>query len=119
MKMIQEIGEPDNAAAYLKSKRKTRRSITGFSHRVCRTEDPRAQDTRDGLQKLSEEIGKPECYQILQAVVEAMKPYALHGLNVNVDFYSGAIYQLHCIKTDLYVSIFDAGRMPGWIIQCI
>ena len=45
--------------------------------------------------------------------------YALHGLNVNVDFYSGAIYQLHCIKTDLYVSIFDAGRMPGWIIQCI
>ena len=74
---------------------------------------------RDGLQKLSEEVGKPECYQILQAVVDAMKPYARNGLNVNVDFYSGAIYQLHCIKTDLYVSIFDAERMPGWIIQCI
>jgi AcrR family transcriptional regulator len=54
----------------------------------------------------------------LQAVVEAMKPYARHGLNVNVDFYSGVIYQLHGIPMDLYVPIFAIGRMPGWIVQC-
>ena len=48
-----------------------------------------------------------------------MQPYARHGLNVNVDFYSGVIYQLHGIAMDLYVPIFAIGRMPGWIIQCI
>ena len=69
--------------------------------------------------KLGEEMGAPEWYEILQGVVEAMKPYARHGLNVNVDFYSGVIYQLHGIPMDLYVPIFAIGRMPGWIIQCI
>ena len=48
-----------------------------------------------------------------------MKPYARHGLNVNVDFYSGVIYQLHGIPMDLYVPIFAIGRMPGWIVQCL
>ncbi len=63
-------------------------------------------------------MGEPEWYEILQAVVDAMKPYARHGLNVNVDFYSGVIYQLHGIPMDLYVPIFAIGRMPGWVIQC-
>ena len=48
-----------------------------------------------------------------------MLSYARHGLNVNVDFYSGVIYQLHGIPMDLYVPIFAIGRMPDWIIQCI
>ena len=55
----------------------------------------------------------------MQGVVDAMKPYARHGLNVNVDFYSGVVYQLHGIPMDLYVPIFAIGRMPGWIIQCL
>ena len=74
---------------------------------------------RDGVEKLSKEMGEPRWFEILQAVVEAMKPYARHGLNVNVDFYSGAIYQLHKIPMDLYVPIFAIGRAPGWTIQCV
>ncbi|WP_137701246.1 citrate/2-methylcitrate synthase [Marimonas lutisalis] len=119
MKMVHEIGKPENAAAYVKQKRANREAVTGFGHRVYRAEDPRARHMREGVRKLGEEMGAPEWYEILQAVVEAMKPYARHGLNVNVDFYSGVIYQLHGIPMDLYVPIFAIGRMPGWIIQCI
>ncbi|MHA6264686.1 citrate/2-methylcitrate synthase [Arenibacterium sp. CAU 1754] len=119
MKMVHEIGTPDNAAAYVKAKRAAREAVTGFGHRVYRAEDPRARHMRDGVRKLGDEMGAPEWYEILQAVVEAMKPYARHGLNVNVDFYSGVIYQLHGIPMDLYVPIFAIGRMPGWVIQCI
>ncbi|MCP4818249.1 MAG: citrate (Si)-synthase [Shimia sp.] len=119
MKMVHEIGTPDNAAAYVKAKRKNREAVTGFGHRVYRAEDPRARHMRDGVKKLGEEMGAPEWYEILQGVVDAMKPYARHGLNVNVDFYSGVIYQLHGIPMDLYVPIFAIGRMPGWIIQCM
>lgn len=119
MKMVQEIGTPDKAADYVKAKRKSREAVTGFGHRVYRKEDPRARHMREGVRQLGEEMGAPEWYAILQAVVEAMSPYARHGLNVNVDFYSGVIYQLHGIAMDLYVPIFAIGRMPGWIIQCV
>ena len=119
MKMVQEIGTPDKAAAYVKAKRAAREAVTGFGHRVYRAEDPRARHMREGVRKLGEEMGAPVWYEILQGVVEAMKPYSRHGLNVNVDFYSGVIYQLHGIPMDLYVPIFAIGRMPGWVIQCI
>ena len=119
MKMVKDIGTADNAAAYVKAKRANREAVTGFGHRVYRKEDPRARHMREGVRTLGEEMGAPEWYAILQAVVEAMSPYARHGLNVNVDFYSGVIYQLHGIPMDLYVPIFAIGRMPGWIIQCI
>ncbi|MCI5100429.1 citrate synthase [Phaeobacter italicus] len=119
MKMVHEIGTPDKAAAYVKAKRAAKEAVTGFGHRVYRKEDPRARHMREGVRQLGEEMGAPEWYEILQAVVDAMQPYARHGLNVNVDFYSGVIYQLHGIAMDLYVPIFAIGRMPGWIIQCI
>ena len=119
MKMVHKIGTPENAAAYVKAKRAAKEAVTGFGHRVYRKEDPRARHMREGVRKLGEEMGAPEWYAILQGVVEAMSPYARHGLNVNVDFYSGVIYQLHGIPMDLYVPIFAIGRMPGWVIQCI
>lgn len=119
MKMVHEIGSPDRAAAYVAARRAAKEAVTGFGHRVYRAEDPRARHMREGVRKLSEEMGEPGWYEILQAVVEAMKPYARHGLNVNVDFYSGVIYQLHGVAMDLYVSIFAIGRMPGWLAQCL
>lgn len=118
MKMVTEIGSPDRAADYVKAKRAAKEAVTGFGHRVYRTEDPRARHMREGVRRLGEEMGAPEWYEILQAVVEAMKPYARHGLNVNVDFYAGVAYQLHGIPMDLYVPIFAIGRVPGWVAQC-
>jgi citrate synthase len=71
------------------------------------------------VEQLSKEAGQPKWFNILQAVVEAMKPYSRFGVNVNVDFYSGVIYYLNGIPSDLFVPIFAAGRVPGWIVQCI
>jgi citrate synthase len=119
MRMAHEIGEPANAAAYVKAKRAAGEAVTGFGHRVYRTEDPRARHMRDGVEKLSREMGEPKWFAILQAVVDAMKPYARFGVNVNVDFYSGAIYYLNGIAPDLFVPIFAVGRVPGWTVQCL
>ena len=117
MRMAHEIGDPSRAASYVKAKRKNREPVTGFGHRVYRAEDPRAQHMREGVQRLSKELGEPKWYEILQGVVEAMAPYARHGVNVNVDFYSGVIYYLHGIPQDLFVPIFAIGRVPGWTVQ--
>ena len=117
MRMAQEIGDPANAAAYVADKRKRREPVMGFGHRVYRTEDPRARHLRDGVAQLSREMGQPQWFDILQAVVAAMAHYGRHGVNVNVDFYAGVIYFLQGIPEDLFVPIFAAGRIPGWAAQ--
>jgi citrate synthase len=119
MKMAEEIGNAARAADYVKLKRKAGEPVTGFGHRVYRAEDPRARHMRAGVEKLSKEMGEPRWYEILQAVVQAMAPYARHGVNVNVDFYSGVVYHLLGIKRDLFVPIFAVGRVPGWVVQVL
>lgn len=119
MRMAQEIGEPERAAAYVKAKRANREAIMGFGHRVYRVEDPRARHMREGVRRLSEEMGQPKWFAILEATVEAMRPYARLGVAVNVDFYAGVAYYLHGIPEDLFVPIFAIGRTPGWAVQVL
>jgi citrate synthase len=119
MKMAQEIGDPSRAADYVKERRKAGIAVTGFGHRVYRAEDPRARHMRAGVERLSKQMGEPKWFEILQAVVTAMAPYARHGVNVNVDFYSGVVYHLLGIERDLFVPLFAIGRVPGWAVQAI
>ena len=119
MHMATEVGEADNAAEYVRRKRANKEPVMGFGHRVYRAEDPRARHMRAGVEKLSREMGQPKWYQILEALVEAMKPYARHGVNVNVDFYAGVVYYLNGIPADLFVPIFAVGRVPGWTVQVL
>jgi citrate synthase len=119
MRMAEEIGEPERAADYVKARRKAGEPVTGFGHRVYRTEDPRARHMREGVAELSSEMGEPKWLAILEAVVAAMAPYARHGVNVNVDFYSGVGYRLLGIAPDLFVPVFAMGRVPGWTVQCL
>jgi citrate synthase len=119
MRMAQEIGAAAQAAEYVKRKRANKEPVMGFGHRVYRAEDPRARHMRAGVERLSRAMGQPQWYQILAAVVEAMKPYARHGVNVNVDFYAGVVYFLNGIAEDLFVPIFAVGRVPGWTVQVL
>ena len=142
MKMAEEIGDPARAADYVKAKRGAGEAITGFGHRVYRAEDPRARHMRAGVERLSREMGfggaeppqgsatgarsatereknEPKWFEILEAVVRAMAPYARHGVHVNVDFYSGVVYHLLGVKRDLFVPIFAIGRLPGWTVQVL
>jgi citrate synthase len=119
MRMAQEIGDASRAAAYVQRKRANKEPVTGFGHRVYRAEDPRARHMRAGVEQLSREMGQPQWYQILEALVVAMKPYARHGVNVNVDFYAGVVYFLNGIADDLFVPIFAVGRVPGWTVQVL
>ena len=119
MKMAEEIGDPVARRRLCADKRKAGDAVTGFGHRVYRAEDPRARHMRAGVERLSKEMGEPRWFDILQAVVAAMAPYARHGVNVNVDFYSGVVYHLLGIKRDLFVPIFAIGRVPGWAVQVL
>jgi citrate synthase len=119
MQMALEINAPERAADYVKQLRAADRPVMGFGHRVYKVEDPRARHLREGVKRLSVEREEPQWYAILEAVQEAMKPYARLGVHVNVDFFAGVIYYLNGFPPDLFVPIFAVGRVPGWTVQVI
>ena len=117
MHLAQEIGEPENAKAFIARKREHGEKINGFGHRVYRVEDPRARHMRDRARELGDKLGQPKWFRILTAIHEAMAPLAERGVNVNVDFYAGAVYYLLGIPEDVFVPMFAIGRIPGWAAQ--
>jgi citrate synthase len=119
MHMAREIGSPENAEAYIQNRVKSGGRIVGFGHRVYKTTDPRAIHLREDARRLGERKGHPEWFAILQAVTKVMEPYSKRGICQNVDFWSGAIYHLLGIPTDLFISIFAMGRIPGWTAQVL
>ena len=120
MKMSLEIGQPENAEEYCRTRLESGGRIMGFGHRVYRAEDPRARHLRERARALSEKVGQPHWFQILTYVEEeAMVPYRSRGIHVNVDFFAGCIYYLLGITDDLFISIFALGRIPGWTLQCV
>ena len=119
MKMVKEVGSPENAKDYVKGLQKSGERVMGFGHRVYKAEDPRAAQLQEGVKFLSQEKGDPSWYEILVAVMDAMKPYQRRGIHANVDFFAGVIYHLLGIPTDLFVPIFAVGRIPGWTIQVL
>ncbi len=119
MKMALEIGNEENAEEYVRNRLKSGGRVMGFGHRVYKALDPRAVHLREDAKRLGERKGQPKWFNILQAVAEAMEPYARRGICQNVDFWSGSIYYLLGIPEDLFISIFAMGRIPGWTVQVL
>ena len=116
-KMAMEIGEEDKAEEYVKKTLKGGGRIMGFGHRVYKTVDPRSIHIMDRARHVADRKGQPKWFQILSKVAEVMKPYEAKGVCVNVDFWTGAVYQLLGIPEKFYISIFSMGRVPGWTLQ--
>jgi citrate synthase len=111
-RMLQAIGSPDRAAAYVKDQLAAGKKIMGFGHRVYRTEDPRATHLRRMSRELGEKRGEPQWYEMSRQVEQTVK--AEKGLYANVDFYSASTYHNLGIPTDLFTPVFAISRMSGW-----
>jgi citrate synthase len=72
---------------------------------------------RERARELGEKLGQPKWFRILTAIEDEMAPLAERGVNVNVDFYAGAVYYLLGIPEDVFVPMFAIGRMAGWTAQ--
>jgi citrate synthase len=112
MKMLEEVGSPERAEAYVKDRLERKQKIMGFGHAVYRTMDPRARV----LKRLSRETGERHGDVSWYRISEAIEEVALRerDLNPNVDFYAASVYHVLGIPTDLMTPIFALARMAGW-----
>jgi citrate synthase len=112
MKMLEEVGSPDRAAAYVKARLARKEKIMGFGHAVYRTMDPRARILKLLSRDTGERHGEVRWYEISEAIEEAV--FNEKELNPNVDFYAASVYHALGIPTDLMTPIFAVARMAGW-----
>jgi citrate synthase len=115
MRMLLDIGQNaplERAEEFVRAKLARKEKISGFGHRVYRTEDPRATHLRRFSKSLGEKAGMPQWYAMserIEALVKGEK-----GLYPNVDFYSASMFYALGIPIDLYTPIFAVSRMSGW-----
>jgi citrate synthase len=118
MRMLYEI---DKAGAdpveYVKSMLAARQKISGFGHRVYKTEDPRATHLRKMSEQLGKDAGMPKWFDHSRAIELYIN--ADKKLNANVDFYSASTYATLGIDIDLYTPIFAISRISGWAAHII
>ena len=94
--------------------------IYGIGHAIYSLSDPRAVVFESFVEKLSKEKERQEEYQLYAAVARlapeliAKKRKMYKGVSANIDFYSGFVYDMLNLPTELYTSIFSISRIAGW-----
>jgi len=115
MKMLLDIGKdagPERAEAYVRARLDRKEKISGFGHRVYRTEDPRATHLRRFAKLLGEKAGEPQWFEMSQRIEQLVRTEK--KLYPNVDFYSASMFYALGIPVDLYTPIFAVSRVSGW-----
>ena len=102
---------------YVKDMLAAKQKISGFGHRVYKTEDPRATHLRRMSEQLGRDAGQPKWYEMSRAIELYIKTDK--KLNANVDFYSASTYATLGIDIDLYTPIFAISRIAGWAAHVI
>lgn len=94
--------------------------IYGMGHAVYALSDPRAKVFKGWVEKLSKEKGLEREYNLC-ALIEKVAPEVIakerkiyKGVSANVDFYSGFVYSMLGLPTELYTPLFAIARIAGW-----
>ncbi len=94
--------------------------IYGMGHAVYSISDPRAKVFSSFVERLSKEKGRSEEYG-LYALIERLAPEVISekrkiykGVSANVDFYSGFVYNMLDLPTELFTPLFAIARIAGW-----
>jgi citrate synthase len=115
MRMLLDLGQTasgDRIDEFVRGKFARKEKISGFGHRVYKTEDPRATHLRQMSRDLGKQAGSTAWFDMSQRIEALVK--AEKKLNQNVDFYSASMYYTLGIPIDLYTPIFAVSRMSGW-----
>ncbi|MDO4226118.1 citrate synthase [Neisseria sp.] len=120
LKMLDEIGDVSNVAAFMEGVKERKYRLMGFGHRVYRNMDPRASIMRETCYEVLKELGLEDDPQFKLAMeleqIALNDPYFVERkLYPNVDFYSGIVLSALGIPVSMFTVIFALARTVGWI----
>ena len=112
MKMLIQLGDISKVESFVKDALTNHRKISGFGHRIYKTNDPRALQLRRIAGELAQHTGNRKWYDMSEKMREVV--WNERQLYVNVDFYSASVYYTLGIPIALFTPIFAISRVAGW-----
>jgi len=127
LKMLQEIGTPEKADAFIRGEMGANRRIMGFGHRVYKVRDPRAELLSDAADRMAHAAHDENVANLLTLtravedttvkVLAELKPG--RDLFANVELYAALILHAVGVPSELFTPIFAIGRTSGWTAHMI
>jgi citrate synthase len=120
LRTVMDVGDPTRAEDYVAEALAQKRRIMGFGHRVYKTWDPRYLILKNLGRELAERKGQRKLFDTALAIETSARKH-LEGSPIfpNVDSYSGVVFHMLGIPTDLFTPIFVMSRVSGWIAHAI
>ena len=117
--MMNAIGTPDKADAFIRNEIGSGRRIMGFGHRVYKVRDPRAALLSSAAEKMADITGDRKLLDLTLAVEQTtvnvlaeLKPG--RDLYANVELFAALILHEVGVASELFTPIFAVGRTSGW-----
>jgi len=117
--MLDEIGAPEHADAWVRERVQNGGRIMGFGHAVYRTEDPRSRLLRGVAQRLRADGLAADrvdlavtVEQTVLKVLDELKPG--RALHTNVELYAAVVMEACGIARELFTPTFASARLIGW-----
>ena len=120
MHMLKEVGEPENAKAWMLDALATKKKIMGFGHRVYRSGDSRVPTMTDYFKKMVEVTDSDEAkkYWEMSRILDDTMVDA-KGIYPNLDFPAGPAYYLMGFPIPMFTPLFVMSRITGWTAHVI
>jgi citrate synthase len=118
LRMLAQIGDIDNVAAFVADVKAGKGKLMGFGHRVYKNYDPRARIVKQTADEVFKVTGVNPLLDIalkLEEVALSDEYFISRKLYPNVDFYSGLIYQAMGFPTEMFTVLFAIPRVAGWL----
>jgi citrate synthase len=112
--MLDDIGSPDKADAWLRDAVQSGKRLMGFGHRVYKVDDPRSMMLRGVAEELGGE--KIEFAKVVEKkaveILEELKPG--RNLYPNVEYYAGIVLDMIKMPPVMFTPTFGCSRVIGW-----
>lgn len=116
-KVLEQVGSPENAEAWIRDALARKERIMGFGHRVYKTGDPRTRILQAYCKRVAAEIGDDRWERIAEPIERAVT--GQKKLPPNVDWPSARLYHYMGLDISIYTPIFAMARVAGWAAHVI
>ena len=117
--MLDAVGDPAHARAWLRAELEAGRRIMGMGHRIYRVRDPRAAALEHAISVLERSAGDSDRLALARAVEREAERllterHPERSLRANVEFYTAVLLDAIGIPRTLFAPTFAASRVVGW-----
>jgi len=118
--MLDGIGAPENAEAWLRAELDAGKRLMGLGHRVYRVRDPRAAVLERAVARLEANGGASRYLARARAVERVAvrvlaERYPTRKLDTNVEFYTAVLLDALGFARELFTPVFAVARVAGWL----